>query len=85
MLYSDMTVWELKDMIKNTWDWMKVRDRRIAKYLTDDKFIGDWIDRHIAKAPQQMELSGIDGEAIKTDSTMIVEIVTTSSSILTNE
>lgn len=57
MIYSDMTVWELETMIKTLGKSIKVRDRKIAKYLADDKFIIDWLNRYISYAPQEVNQS----------------------------
>ena len=58
--YSEMTVEELENEIKNKWKKMSVQDYLITKYVTSgtksEKMLVDWMDRHIAKAPTQMEL-----------------------------
>ena len=64
MAYSGMTVWELKAIAQKKGDSMTILEARIMKYVSNDKYLIDWLDRHIPKAPSQTELSGIDGWAI---------------------
>ena len=56
----------LKDIEKNP-DKYTVQDVLLAKYATKafngEKFMLDWFDRNISKAP--VEVSGADGEPIK--------------------
>ena len=58
--YSEMTVEQLEDEIKNKGKKMSVQDYLITKYVTSgtksEKMLVDWMDRHIAKAPTQMEI-----------------------------
>ena len=58
--YSEMTVEQLEDEIKNKGKKMSVQDYLIRKYVTSgtksEKMLVDWMDRHIAKAPTQMEI-----------------------------
>jgi hypothetical protein len=58
--YSEMTVEQLEDEIKNKGKKMSVQDYLITKYVTSgtksEKMLVDWMDRHIAKAPTQIEM-----------------------------
>jgi len=58
--YSEMTVEQLEDEIDNKWKKMSVQDYLITKYVTSgtksEKMLVDWMDRHIAKAPTQIEM-----------------------------
>lgn len=65
-----MTVEQLEDEIKNKGKKMSVQDYLITKYVTSgtksEKMLVDWMDRHIAKAPTQLE--------IESQSTVIVDL-----------
>lgn len=58
--YSEMTVEQLENEIKTKGKKMSVQDYLITKYVTSgtksEKMLVDWMDRHIAKAPTQMEI-----------------------------
>lgn len=58
--YSEMTVEDLENEIKTKGKKMSVQDYLITKYVTSgtksEKMLVDWMDRHIAKAPTQMEI-----------------------------
>lgn len=58
---------ELFEDIKKHPNKYSVQDQLIYKYVTkafnSEKFMLDWIDRHVSKAPSQVE--GSDGDAIR--------------------
>lgn len=62
--YQNMTTWELKEYMEKHKDEMTVLEYTMMKYVTegmkDKKIMLDMIDRHIAKAPTQMEIWWID-------------------------
>lgn len=57
--YGEMTVEEIKAEIASKWEKMTVQDYLITKYVLagtkSEKMLVDWMDRHISKAPQQIE------------------------------
>lgn len=57
-----MTVDELKAIAdKKKWS-LTVMEARLMKYVSNDKYLIDWLDRHISKAPTQV--TGDDWEPI---------------------
>lgn len=68
--YQNMTTGELKKHMEKNKDKLTVLEYTMMKYVTegmkDKKIMLDMIDRHISKAPQQMELTGEDGGPITT-------------------
>ena len=49
-----MTVDELKAIAdKKKWS-LTVMEARLMKYVSNDKYLIDWLDRHISKAPTQV-------------------------------
>ncbi len=71
--YQNMTTWELKEYMEKQKDKLTVLEYTMMKYVTegmkDKKIMLDMIDRHISKAPSQMELSWIDWGNIWVDIT----------------
>lgn len=67
MKFSWMTVWELRKLAQKKWDDLTVIEARIIKYVSNDKYLIDWLDRHVPKAPQKTEITGEDWWAIKID------------------
>lgn len=68
---------KLLDDIKNNPDKYTVQDVLLYKYATKafngDKFMLDWIDRNISKAPTQ--LTGEDGEDLKINIVLQTEAI----------
>lgn len=71
MEYQDMSAEEFEKIAKDMQQDKKgftVRDlmafRYASKSFNNDKFLIDWINRHISYAPQKTELTGEDGKAI---------------------
>lgn len=65
MRLGDMSAKELYvlvDDIKKHPENHSVREVKIAQYLSKEKFVVDWLDRHISKAPQEVDLNvlGVD-------------------------
>jgi hypothetical protein len=46
---------------------VSLEDVHMFTYAFSEKYILDWIDRNLEKAPQKMELGGEDGQPIKVD------------------
>lgn len=71
--YQNMTTGELKTYMEKQKDKLTVLEYTMMKYVTegmkDKKIMLDMIDRHISKAPSQMELSWIDWGNIWVDIT----------------
>lgn len=67
MNYSNMTVWELKAIAQKKGDNMTIMEARIMKYVSNDKYLLDWLDRHIPKAPAQTEITGANGGSISVE------------------
>ena len=66
MRMGDMTFKEIGDLIKDIQrhpEKHTVREAKLARYMTKEKFMTDWLDRHISKAPQEMNL-GVSDESI---------------------
>ena len=66
LTYQNMTKSQIEELWKK--EDLTVLELLMLKYVTsgmkDNKMLVDMIDRHIAKAPTQMELSWPDGWAI---------------------
>jgi len=59
MKLSDMPYSEIKDLlsdIKNNPDKHTLREVKLANYLMEKKYTVDYLDRHISKAPQDINL-----------------------------
>jgi len=65
MRIGGMSMQALQDLIadvKKHPDKHTVREVKIAQYLSKEKFVTDWLDRHISKAPQEVDMNiiGVD-------------------------
>lgn len=56
MKFGAMTVGQLKALVQKKWDELTVTEARIVKYVSNDKYLIDWLDRHVPKAPQSFDL-----------------------------
>lgn len=60
MRMGDMTFQELQDLlddVKKHPEKHTVREVKLAQYMTKEKFMTDWLDRHISKAPQDLNIN----------------------------
>jgi len=74
MKMGDMTFAELQELledIKKNPDKHTVREVKLAQYMTKEKFMTDWLDRHVSKAPLQTDVTS-GGEKIDK---IVVEII----------
>ena len=60
--------------LKDTREDMKIHPEKytvlevkMLDYIMNNKYMTDWLDRHIAKAPQGIELSNKDGSPFKVE------------------
>lgn len=63
MRQGEMTYKEIKDLlddIKAHPENHTLREVKIANYLMSTKMTADWLDRHVSKAPQQLDID-MDG------------------------
>jgi len=61
MRQGEMTYKEIKDLlddIKKHPENHTLREVKIANYLMSTRFTVDWLDRHISRAPQDIEVGG---------------------------
>jgi DNA-binding transcriptional MerR regulator len=61
MRQTDMTYKEIKELlddVKAHPENHTLREVKIANYLMSQKYTIDWLDRHIGKAPQEMDIKG---------------------------
>lgn len=59
---SNMSVPQLKEYLAKNWNKMPAHEYAMTQYvikmMNSDRFLMDWIDRHIGKAPQEVQHSG---------------------------
>jgi len=61
MSKGEMTYKEIKELlddVKAHPENHTLREVKIANYLMSQKYTIDWLDRHISKAPQEMDIKG---------------------------
>ena len=60
MRMGDMTYEELQELlsdVKKNPGSHTVREVKLAQYMAKDKFLTDWLDRHISKAPTDLNIT----------------------------
>jgi len=59
MAKADMSYKEIKDLLDDVKihpERHTLREVKIANYLMSSKYTVDWLDRHVSKAPQQLDV-----------------------------
>lgn len=59
MTKADMSYKEIKDLLDDVKihpERHTLREVKIANYLMSSKYTVDWLDRHVSKAPQQLDV-----------------------------
>ena len=59
MAKADMSYKEIKDLLDDVKihpERHTLREVKIANYLMSSKYTIDWLDRHVSKAPQQLDV-----------------------------
>lgn len=59
MTKADMSYKEIKDLLDDVKihpERHTLREVKIANYLMSSKYTIDWLDRHVSKAPQQLDV-----------------------------
>jgi hypothetical protein len=63
---GDMSYKDIKDLledVKRNPENHTLKEVKIAQYLMKEKFTVDWLDRHVSKAPQEVDVTS-QGEKI---------------------